>query len=120
MDMGDDVKALSYLNQALESIRAQMAASPNSVNLERDLPGCYDAFGKYHATLASRSGISGEQQIAHWREARAWYQQNLTGLQELIRRSPGDNQSARYAEEVSRKIAQCDSALASLSTKQQR
>ena len=120
MDMGDDARALSYLNQALESIRAQIAANPNAVNIQRDLPGCYDAFGKYHATLATRSGISGEQQIAHWREARAWYQKNLAGLQELIRRLPGDNQSARYAEEVSRKIAQCDSALASLSTRQQR
>ncbi|MBL8188939.1 MAG: hypothetical protein JNK38_13080 [Acidobacteria bacterium] len=120
MDLGDDDQALSYLTQALDSIRAQIAAKPSSINLRRDLPGCYDALGKYHATLAARSGLSHELQLVHWREARHWYQQNLMALRELVTQFPGDIQSARYMEEVSQKIARCDAALAELAVTQKR
>ena len=120
LDLGDDDQALSYLTQALDSIRAQIAAKPSSINLRRDLPGCYDALGKYHATLAARSRLSHELQLVHWREARHWYQQNLMALRELVKQLPGDIQSARYLEEVSQKIARCDAALAELAVTQKR
>ncbi len=120
LEMGDEADALVYFRQAVQSIRTQVAAKPQSFELRRDLPACYLALGKYHATIAGRSGISVERQNLHWREARDWYQQGLTALQERVKQWPRDTQSSTQIEAVFKLIAQCDATLAQLAAKQQR
>jgi len=119
-DMGDESVGLNSLQQALQTLRAYIAATPQFAAHRRELSNCYDALGHYHTKLAERPGIPVDRQIAAWNEARRWYQQNLAILQEHLKHSPNDSQGAKYVLQASKNIAQCESALASLNAKQQR
>lgn len=117
-EMGDAAGGLNHLQQALQILRAYIAANPQFVAYRRELSNCYDALGHYHTKQAARSDASYEQQLAGLKEARHWYQQNLTILQEHLKLSPNDSQSSKYALQASKNIAQCDSALSALAAKQ--
>ncbi len=120
MEMGDASGGLNSLQQSLQTLRAYIATTPQFTTYRRELSNCYDALGHYHTKLAERPGIPSEQQIAAWNEARRWYQQNLSILQEHLKHSPNDSQGAKYASQAARNISQCESALASLNARQQR
>lgn len=120
MDMGDASGGLTSLQQSLQTLRTYIAATPQFSAYRRELSNCYDALGHYHTKLAERPGIPVDQQIAAWNEAHRWYQQNLAILQEHLKHTPSDSQSAKYVLQAAKNIAQCESALASLNAQQRR
>lgn len=120
LEMGEIAPALTHLQQALQLGQEYQASHSNELSIWNEMAEIKEAFGKYQMTLARRSGLSAEQSLQHWREARDWYQQSLTFLQEWGRRSPGNTQSVLRARDVSKQIAQCDTALTGLAAKQQR
>jgi serine/threonine protein kinase len=119
-DMGDEPGGLNSMQQALQTLRTYIAATPQFAAYRRELSNCYDALGHYHTKLAGRPGIPVDQQIAAWNEARRWYQQNLAILQEHLKHAPNDSQGAKYVLQASKNVARCESALASLNAKQRR
>ncbi|MGE0884915.1 MAG: protein kinase [Blastocatellales bacterium] len=114
LEMGNQAGALEYLRQSLQSVRDQMASNSKMSDWLRELSVCLDALGKYHATLAVRPDIPAKQRNDHWREARDWYRQSLTALQQRVKKWPGDTQSTQRIAAVSKQIVECDSVLSKL------
>ncbi|MFN0112381.1 MAG: protein kinase domain-containing protein [Blastocatellia bacterium] len=119
VEMGDTSNGLSHLQQSLQTLRTHLAATPQFATYRRELSGCYNALGNYHAKLAALSGASAEQRLREWKESRNWYQQNLTILQEHLKQAPNDSQSAKYVLQAAKNISQCDAAISALAIRQQ-
>ncbi|MGE0133274.1 MAG: ECF-type sigma factor [Blastocatellales bacterium] len=111
LEMGDYPAALEHFRQALKNAQERIAEQPLRLTLRRGLANCYAKLGKYYSTLAAKSGAQVETQIAHWREARNYYQKSLETSRAWAKLTESNSLSARMAETAARAIAQCDAAI---------
>lgn len=119
-DAAETQASAEHFRLALQNAQERIAEKPLAISLRQGLADCYEGLGKYHATLAAHTGARAEDQIAHWRQARDWYQKSLETLNEWARLTRSNNYSARLAQAATSAVAQCDAALAKLSANLQR
>lgn len=80
----------------------------------RDLASAYEGLGKGYAALASEGKTSAQKRLAHWREARSWFQKSLEiyGVSRDAGKLTGEE--AARLDLVAEEIAKCDAAIARL------
>jgi hypothetical protein len=89
-----------------------MKTDANSAGSQKELASCYGDLGLLHADMALVKNASGEEKMAHWREARAQYERSLEIFQRLHERYPERVSFAAKLDETGNHISGCDHALA--------
>jgi hypothetical protein len=104
---GDVAQTIEKVNQGRMILEALSAAVAANSELRIALADAYLASGDVQAKLpASRKSV------APWRAARSWYGQSLAIYNDLRSRNLLQASSADKLDELARKIAECDTALA--------
>jgi len=99
--------------KALEIYDPLAAEDPTDETLRRDQALAYEGLGNVSAELASVNKLQREQ-IGRWNEARSRYRQSLDIWRDLEKRNVLRTADAGKPDEVARKLARCDAALAKL------
>ena len=112
--VGDSAAALENYRQALLLIEAQVPAAPFNMHGRSQLAGCYNRLGRYHATLAGQASLPAEQQLEHWRAARAWYQKELQVWNEWTKWGVSSVYDKTKREQAARALGHCQAMLEKL------
>ncbi len=105
---GDEAaKALESVNRGRAILESLASADVENAELRTALADSYAASGDVEAKLATS-----RQSIDHWRAARTWYGRSLEVYNDLRNRDLLQANSADDLDEVTRKLAECDTRLA--------
>jgi serine/threonine protein kinase/tetratricopeptide (TPR) repeat protein len=103
---GDTAKAVESVNRGRVMLEALSSEDTSNVETRTVLADAYLAMGDVETKLAAN------QSVEHRRAARNWYQQSLTIYDDLRRRDLLPASSKDKLDELARKIAEADAALA--------
>jgi eukaryotic-like serine/threonine-protein kinase len=104
---GDATKAVDSVNKGRMILEALSSADAANIELRTALADAYAAAGDVQAKLAAS-----RKSVDHWRAARSWYGQSLEVYNDLRRRNILQASSADKLDELTRKVTECDTALA--------
>jgi non-specific serine/threonine protein kinase/serine/threonine-protein kinase len=110
-DAGDISLAMVKAQQAAKIGETLAAIDSNNASARAALALADFQLGRCSALLASSKDLSVDQQTAHWREAKGWYQKSLNSWQDLKIKGTLSPVDAGRPEELTREIASCDAAL---------
>lgn len=113
LQLKDVTGAEAGYRKALEIYEPLAAEDPTDETLRRDQALVYEGLGNISATLAAVNK-SQREQTDRWNEARKQYQQSLDIWRDLEKRNVLRVADAKKPDEVSRRLARCDAALAKL------
>jgi non-specific serine/threonine protein kinase/serine/threonine-protein kinase len=103
--------AITEIRKALEIHQALAAGDPAHDDAKRaELAYDDSALGAAYSTLAARPRSANTETIADWGQARSWFGKSFTTWKQM--KSPDTAEQER----VSKELARCDAALASLAT----
>jgi tetratricopeptide (TPR) repeat protein len=109
---GDVTGGLENLGNALTIFKTLPSEEQNNNFALSGLGEAYSGMALAHAALAAAKGVSVEQQLQQWREARSWYQKSLDIWVEMRSRGALARVDADKPQEMAGGIAQCDAAIA--------
>lgn len=109
---GDVTGGLENLGNALTIFKTLPSEEQNNNFALSGLGEAYSGMALAHAALAAAKGVSVEQQLEQWREARSWYQKSLDIWVEMRSRGALARVDADKPQEMAGGIAQCDTAIA--------
>ena len=109
--LGDENESLQLLNKSLELREARAQEDPSNADAQYDLAGAYYYVGFGHEQFAANAKKPISQRIAHWSEARNWYQRSLDLYIKM--RDSGTLAESRMADidDTVKDIAKCDQAI---------
>lgn len=110
-DNGDLQSALTNAQQAKTLDEVLVTAAPKNVVARSNLALIYSQLGKVNSLIAAKPGAGTEQQVAHWRESRSWYQKSLDIWQDMKSKATLNGADANKPDDVANEIAKCDAAL---------
>jgi hypothetical protein len=111
---GDAAEAIKLLNQSLLTLEKSFAASPSDEMAHFRVGNVQQALGQGYAALASDDKTSTPKRLAHWREARAWFQQSQEIYKVLREAGKITGEDGARLDVVTEEIAKCDAAIARL------
>jgi non-specific serine/threonine protein kinase/serine/threonine-protein kinase len=111
---GEAAEAIQLLNQSLLTLEKSFAASPSDEMAHFRVGNVQQALGQGYAALASDDKTSTPKRLAHWREARAWFQQSQEIYKVLREAGKITGEDGARLDVVTEEIAKCDAAIARL------
>ena len=111
---GDAAEAIKLLNQSLLTLEKSFAASPSDEMAHFRVGNVQQALGQGYAALASDDKTSTPKRLAHWREARSWFQKSQEIYKALREAGKITGEDGARLEVVTEEIARCDAAIARL------
>jgi hypothetical protein len=93
-------------------LKTALAADPANNRTRASYAGYQEALADAHATLGSRSALSHDQRMSHWRQAKALFQDAYVFWEELRNKGAGLGGDLVKPDALAREIAKCDAALA--------
>lgn len=114
---GEAAEAIELLSQSLLTLEKSFAASPTDEIAHFRIGSVQAGLGQGYAALASESKTSAQRRLAHWREARSWFQksQEIYGVFRDAGKLTGED--AARLDTVIEEIAKCDATIARLTRK---
>ena len=114
---GEAGEAIKLLNQSLLTLEKSYIASPTDEIAHFRIAITLENLGHGYVALASEGKTSAQQRLAHWREARSWFQKS-----QAIYRVFGDagklvGEDAARLVRATDGISKCDAAIALLAGK---
>lgn len=77
LNTGDPDDAHQRYQQAVAATESLAAASPRSMETQRNLADCYQRMSRWHTTVLKSEAITSAEKIDHWRQALAWQSKEL-------------------------------------------
>ena len=111
---GDTAEAIKLLNQSLLTLEKAFAASPSDAIAHFRVGNAQQGLGQGYAALASDDKASTQKRLAHWREARSWFQKSQEIYKALREAGKITGEDAARLDVVTEEIAKCDAAIARL------
>lgn len=111
---GDAAEAIKLLNQSLLTLEKSFAASPSDAIAHFRVGNVKQALGQGYAVLASDDKTSTQKRLAHWREARSWFQKSQEIYKALREAGKITGEDGARLDIVTEEIAKCDAAIARL------
>jgi serine/threonine protein kinase/tetratricopeptide (TPR) repeat protein len=112
---GDTAAAVQSYRKALAIRQAVADANSASADAQSALARSRAQLGGLYETLGSSTGLATALRMENWRVAKGWYQRSLDQMLDMRKRGITPSADAGYsAEELTRRIEQCDAALKSL------
>jgi len=111
---GDTAEAIKLLNQSLQTLEKSFAASPSDEIAHFRIGNAQQALGQGYAALASDDKTSTQKRLAHWREARSWFQKSQEIYKALREAGKITGEDGARLDVVTEEIAKCDAAIARL------
>jgi tetratricopeptide (TPR) repeat protein len=105
-------EAFTLLAKASTLLKAALAADPANNRTRANYADYKEGLADAHVTLASRSALSHDQRVSHWREAKALFQDAYVFWKELRDKGAGLGSDLVRPDALGREIAKCDAALA--------
>lgn len=111
---GRAAESIELLNQSLLQLQKSFARSPTDQMAHMRIANVQAGLGRGYAALASDETASATRRLAHWREARTWFQKS----QEIFKifhdagKLGGDD--ATRLGVITEEIAKCEAAIARL------
>ncbi len=110
--MGDMTAAVENLRQSVTLAEAGLAQNSGNDGMRQQLASTYFDAGEVYWRLATSAKTSNSQRLEHWSDARRNYQRSLDLLVELRQQGALAAEDAVRPDQVVKKIAACDGALA--------
>jgi serine/threonine protein kinase/tetratricopeptide (TPR) repeat protein len=107
---GSAAEAIKLLNQSLQTLEKLFAASPTDETVHFRIAVVQQELGNGHAALASADKTSA-QRLAHWREARSWFQKSQEIYQVFRAAGKTTGEDGARLDVVTGEIAKCDAAI---------
>lgn len=114
---GEILLAKGEAGGALENFRKAVTIlerEPVRSGRTTGLASSYAGLGKGHAALAANHKTSAQQRLAHWCEARSWFQKSLEIYRMLRDAGKLTGEDGARLDTVIKEIAKCDAAIARL------
>jgi non-specific serine/threonine protein kinase/serine/threonine-protein kinase len=102
---------IEYVLEGLEIRRNLYAAEPTNPRRRDTVANSYAQLGETEAILAASARIPPAKRIAHWKEARSWYQRALEIYTDLKAKGTLRGKDSGEPDRIVREIAKCDAAL---------
>jgi non-specific serine/threonine protein kinase/serine/threonine-protein kinase len=102
---------VEYIRKGLEIREKLCAAEPANPRRKDTVGNSYVNLGEAEVMLALDPQLPSPRQIAHWREARSWYQRALEIYIDLRAKSALRGKDAGEPDRLAGEIAKCDAAL---------
>lgn len=115
---GEAVEAIKLLSQSLLTFEKSFAASPTDEIAHFRIGGVQAALGQGYVALASDDRTSAQNRLAHWREARSWFQKSREIYKIFLDAGKLTGEDAAKLDAVNEGITKCDAAIARLSANQ--
>ncbi len=110
------VEADEALHVAREVPEEVLAKNPYDEEMGTNLARIRLRLGKIHEGLALQRGAASVEVLAHWREARIWYERSYQQFQQLIAHGYKLPSLSEEIENAAHSMAKCDVALANKKT----
>lgn len=114
---GQAAEAIELLRQPLRMLEQSFAASPTDEIARFRLANVQAGLGQGYAALAAEVETSAPQRLAHWREARAWFQKSREIYQGFRDAGKLTGEDAVRLDTVIAEVAKCEAAIARLGGK---
>ncbi len=108
---GDAVEAIKLLKESLEPLEKSYAASPSDEIAHFRIAVVQSSLGEGHKAIASEEKTPTSQKLAHWREARTWFQKSREIFQVFKDEGKLTGDDLAKFESVVSGIAECDAAI---------
>jgi eukaryotic-like serine/threonine-protein kinase len=105
-------EAFALLDKASALLKTALAADPANNRTRANYAGYQEALADAHVTLGSRSALSHDQRVRHWREAKALFQDAYVFWKDIRDKGAGLGSDLVKPDALAREIAKCDAALA--------
>jgi hypothetical protein len=112
---GEAAEAIRLLKESLVLLERSFAASPTDEIAHFRIAILKAGLGQGYVAMASDEKAPAEKRLAHWREARSWYQKSKEIYQQFLDAGKLTGEDADRLKVVVEEIARCDAALAQLS-----
>jgi len=111
---GDAAEAIKLLNPSLQTLEKSFAASPGDEIAHFRVGNAQQALGQGYAALASDEKTSTQKRLAHWREARSWFQKSQEIYKALRDAGKITGEDGARLDVVIEEIVKCDAAISRL------
>jgi hypothetical protein len=111
---GSAAEAIKLLSQSQLTLEKSFAASPTDEIAHFRLANVEAALGQGYVALASDDRSSGQIRLAHWREARSWFQKSQEIYKTFLDGGKLTGEDAVRLDVVNQEIVKCDAAIARL------
>lgn len=115
---GEAAEAIKLLNQSLLTLEKSFAASPTDEIAHFRIATVEAGLGQGHVAVASDNRTTGQNRLAHWHEARSWFQKSQRIYKIFLDAGKLTGEDAARLDAVIEGIARCDAAIARLSGKE--
>ena len=109
---GSAADAIKLLSQSQMTLEKSFAASPTDEIAHFRLANVEAALGQGYAALAADDKTSAQKRLAHWREARSWFQKSQEIYKTFLDAGTLTGDDATRLDVVTEEILKCDSAIA--------
>lgn len=110
--LGDTSKAFEHSDKGVKMMEAITRDNPESAEMGGVMADAYVNRGEVYASIAEKGKVARSRQIELWKEARDSYKKSLDVFNDLKNRGLWTSADRIEPEEVERKLAQCEAALA--------
>ncbi|MGI8837155.1 MAG: protein kinase domain-containing protein [Pyrinomonadaceae bacterium] len=111
---GEAAAAVKLLNESLLTLQKSFAASPTDEIAHFRIASVQTALGQGYVALASDQKIPAQKRLAHWREARSWFQKSQAIYKIFLDAGKLTGEDAAKPDEVNEGIAKCDASIRQL------
>src|ERR1700736_2984938 len=111
---GESAPALDHARQSLSILQELAKSDPTNAVYRRNVGLCYEKLGEACVAFANNEKRSVGQRISDWHEARSWYRKGaelFSALRDRGSLMPADSEEPK---KFSKKIQECDNAVARL------
>lgn len=114
IENGETAEAIKLLSQSLQTLEKSFADSPTDEIAHFRIGSVQAGLGKGYAALASESKTSAQKRLAHWREARSWFQKSQEIYEGFRDAGKLTGEDGARLDAVIEEIAKCDASIALL------
>jgi serine/threonine protein kinase/Flp pilus assembly protein TadD len=113
---GTAAEAVKLLTQSLQTLEKSFAASPTDEIAHFRVASVQAALGEGHAALASDDRTAAQVRLAHWREARSWFQKSQSIYKIFLDAGKLTGEDTAKLDAINESIAKCDASIAQLTS----
>ena len=114
---GKPAEAIKLLTAAHSTLEKLFAASPTDEIVRFRIATVEGTFGHGYSALASDNKTPAPNRLAHWREARSWFQKSLEIYKSFRDSGKSTGEDAATVDLVTEEIAKCDAAISLLAAR---